>query len=263
MIAESDVSADPAARRLATRLLQQGAQLERLIRLPRTVVVVHRLRVLTRRMRAACSVTKRLAPAEAVRELARRLRRLGRALGDRRTFDVAADDYAALSGGRTHPDIERARAAAESKLVKRLRAKHRDAILAALQTAVDALRSSETDPESLDRFLKTRMNRLRECLGASSKEELHALRIEAKKTRYALETARLMGRRGRRNGEAALRNLQRRLGRIHDLESLRALIPVTDPVSLRAAAREAVLRAGVRPLADRVRSPLGGNGRAS
>lgn len=263
MIAESDVTADPAARRLASRLLRQGAQLERLVRASRTTEVVHRLRVLTRRMRAACSVTKRLAPADAVRELARRLRRLGRALGDRRTLDVAADDYAALSGGRTHPDIERARAAAESKLVKRLRAKHREAILASIRTAVEALRSSETDPGSLDRFLKTRMDRLRDTLGATSKKELHALRIEAKKTRYALETARLMGRRGTRSGEAALKTLQRRLGRIHDLESLRALIPATDPVSVRAAAREAVLRAGVRPLAERVRPPLGGNGRVS
>jgi CHAD domain-containing protein len=267
MIAESDVSADPGARRLAARLLRQGVMFDRLARSPRTTSMVHRLRVLTRRMRAACSLGRRLAPPDAVRELARLLRRLGRALGDRRALDVAAEDYAALSGGKTHPAIEGARAAAEEKLGRRLRARHRESVAAAIETVADALRLSAPEPGALERFLSDRAGRLRDALGATTKKELHALRIEAKKTRYALETARAMGRRSTARGEKALKRLQRRLGRIHDLESLRAMLPAKDAVAIRAAAREAALRTGVRPLAAALRStpPVarGGNGRAS
>ena len=266
MIAESDVTADPGVRRLAARLLSQGILLERLARAPRTVDTIHRLRVLTRRMRATCSVARRFAPADAVQDLARRLRRIGRALGGRRTLDVAAIDYAALSGGRTHPAIERARAAAGSKVERRLRAKHRESVMAELRSAVDALRTTETEPVSLDPLIRTRLATIRESLGAESKEELHQLRIEAKKLRYALETARVMGIRAWRNRELALKRLQRRLGRIHDLEALRALLPARDPVAIRAAAREAALRAGVASIAAALRTAgppsRGGNGRA-
>ncbi len=265
MIAESDVTADPGARRLAARLLSQGTLLERLARAPRTMATVHRLRVLTRRMRASCSVARRFAPGDALSEVARRLRRLGRALGGRRTLDVAATDYAALSGGRTHPAIERARAAAGAKLDRRLRAKHRANVMAALRSAVDALRMTESEPGALEQLVRSRLAKLRESLGAQSKEELHQLRIEAKKLRYALETARVMGNRTWRNRETALKRLQRRLGRIHDLEALRALLPARDAVAIRAAAREAALRAGVRPAAAALRTihPTGrdGNGR--
>jgi CHAD domain-containing protein len=254
MIAESDVTADPGARRLASRLLRQGAMFERLSRSLRTVEMVHRLRVLTRRMRAACTVARRIAPADAIDELSKRLRRLGRALGGRRTLDVAVGDYASLSGGGTHPALERARAAADSKLVRRLRAKHRAAILNATQAAVDALRTTESEPGALEDLLRSRSARLRESLGATSKKELHQLRIDAKKLRYALETARIMGLRTSRPGEASLKKLQRRLGRIHDLETLRGLLPDRDPIALRAATREAALRAGLRPFTSSMKS---------
>ena len=265
MITESDVTADPGTRRLAARLLQQSAAFDRLSRSPRTASVVHRLRVLTRRMRAAGAVARWLAPSKALRDLARRLRRAGRALGERRTLDVAAADYAALSGGRTYPAIETARAAAETKLTRRLRSRHREAVIDAVRAAAESLRATATEPGALERFLRSRTEGLRERLGAVTKKELHALRIEAKKTRYAFETSRWMGREGTRNVERALRNLQRRLGRIHDFEVLRALLPARDPIAIRAAARESALRAGVRPIAVALKSvppfARGGNGR--
>src|SRR5688572_20190761 len=267
MIAESDVIADPAARRLAARLLRQGAMFDRLVRTPRTPSMVHQLRVLTRRMRAACTVARRLGPADAVEELARRLRKLGRALGGRRTLDVAAKDYAALSGGATHPAIEGAKAEADAALTRRLRPKHREGMLAAIGTAADALRVTESEAGSLERFLKDRSQGLHDSLEAESKRDLHLLRIEAKKFRYALETAKSLGLRTSSRDELALKRLQRRLGRIHDLESLRSLLPPRDPVALRAAARESALRAGVAPLAAALKSVAsrisGRNGRSS
>src|SRR5258705_2931492 len=58
MIAESDVTTDPGLRRLGSRLLRQGALYDRLARAPRTEEAIHRLRVLTRRMRAACMLAR-------------------------------------------------------------------------------------------------------------------------------------------------------------------------------------------------------------
>ena len=108
---------------------------------------------------------------------------------------------------------------------------------------------------------------MRDSLGAQDKKDLHLLRIEAKKFRYALETARSMGHRTSRRDELALKNLQRRLGRIHDLEALQSLLPSRDPVALRAGAREEALRAGVRPLAAALKSVTsriaGRNGQSS
>jgi CHAD domain-containing protein len=248
MIAESDVTADPAQRRLVARLLKQGAEFDRLAGSPRTGPVVHQLRVLTRRMRAICSVVRRLSDPDPARILARRLRRIGRALGVRRTLDVAATDYASLSGGKPLPGLEGLKAAADAKLDRRLRARRRLAVGEAVRELAESLRTAAPDPEALERFLRSRLESLRKDLGAATKKELHALRIDAKKARYALEIARTLGRRDLAPVERSLKRLQRRLGRIHDLEAVRGLIPARDPVAVRAASREATQRAGVRPL---------------
>ncbi|HEY3226178.1 MAG TPA: CHAD domain-containing protein [Planctomycetota bacterium] len=265
MIAESDVTMDPRLRRLGARLLRQGALYDRLARAPRSEETIHRLRVLTRRMRAACTLARRIAPAPALRDLARGLRKTGRALGERRALDVAAADYAFLSGGKTHPLIERARIVAETKLLRRLRPRDREAVVAATRGAARAMGSAEAEPGALERFLRRRKERLRNASGAVTKEELHVLRIEAKKTRYALEAARVMTGGRAAPAERTLKRLQRQLGRIHDLEVLRALLPARDPVAVRAAAQEASLRNGVRPLANALNSvalvPRGRNGR--
>lgn len=266
MIAESDVTADPALRRLIARLLQHGADFDRLARSPRTDTVVHQLRVLTRRMRAVCSVARRLAPPEPAQALARRLRKIGRALGSRRALDVAAADYASLSGGRKLPGLESLKSAANAKITRRLRAKRRLAVAASVRELVEALRAAEPEPGSLGSFLRSRLESLRGDLGAATKKELHALRIDAKKARYAIEAGRAMGHRSARPVVTSLKRLQRRLGRIHDLEALRGLLLARDPVAVRAAAREATLRAGVRPLTAAMRSILAGrngNGRLS
>jgi len=266
MIAESDVTTDPGLRRLGTRLLRQGALYDRLARAPRSEEAIHRLRVLTRRMRAACTLARQIAPTLPLRDLARGLRRTGRALGERRALDVAAADYAALSGGRTHPQIERARAVAETRLLRRFRPRQREAGVAAARQAALAMGSAEAEPGALERFLRRRGERLRNASGAMTKEELHVLRIEAKKTRYALEAVRAMTGGGAAPAERTLKRLQRRLGRIHDLEVLRALLPAREAVAVRAAAREAALRTGVPPLARALNSvslvPRGRNGRA-
>jgi len=254
MIAESDVTTDPGLRRLGARLLRQGALYDRLARSPRTGEAIHRLRVLTRRMRAACTLAGQISPTLPLRDLARGLRKTGGALGERRALDVAAADYAALSGGKTHPRIERARAVAEAKLLRRLRPRQREEVVAATRRAALAMGSAEAEPGALERFLRRRGERLRNASGAVTKDELHVLRIEAKKARYALEAARAMSGGGAAPAERTLKRLQRRLGRIHDLEVLRALLPPREAVAIRAAAREAALRTGVPVLARALNS---------
>jgi CHAD domain-containing protein len=243
MITDSNVSEGIRLGKLAARLRRQGAAFARLARAAPSPEMVHRLRVLTRRMRAACAAGRRMADDEAFRAFAKRLRKIGRALGERRALDVAAADYAALSGGRTHPAIEKARAETQGAVFKRLKPRKRAAVAEALERAVRVFESSEADPEAAERHLRDRMAQLRAHASAKSKEELHALRVEAKKTRYALELFRAMGRGAAPEAERALKRLQRTLGRVHDFEVLQSFLQDGDSASPRAAAREEALRA--------------------
>jgi len=242
MITDSNVMEAMSLRKLAARLRRQGAALARLSRSAPTPVIVHRLRVLTRRMRAACGAGLRITGDEAFRDLAKLLRRTGRTLGERRALDVAAADYAAFSGGRTHPDIERARAATRAAVEKRLRPKKRAAAAEALARAALALEAAAADLEPIESHLRRRMARLRLLASAQSKEDLHALRVEVKKTRYALEILRTIGRGVPPEGERELKRLQRTLGRVHDFEVLQSYLQAGDPVARRAQSREQALR---------------------
>jgi CHAD domain-containing protein len=85
--------------------------------------------------------------------------------------------------------------------------------------------------------LARRRDGLRAALKAAprGKEELHRLRLEAKKMRYVLDALSLRG--------AVLRELQGHLGRAHDLEVLQQLLG-DHPGAARdeARARDAALR---------------------
>ena len=243
MITDSNVMESVSLRKLGARLRRQGAAFARLARSAPSPEMVHRLRVLTRRMRATCAAGRRITDDEAFRDLAKRLRKTGRALGERRALDVAAADYAALAGGRIHPAIEKARAETQAAVAKQLKPRKRAAVADAVARAVRVFGLAEADPEPAEGHLRNRMARLRAHASARSKEELHALRVEAKKTRYALETLRAMGRGVPPEGERELKRLQRTLGRAHDFEVLQSFLQAGDPAAPRAVAREEALRA--------------------
>lgn len=207
---------------------QEFARLSRQVRRKVEDDPVHDLRVLTRRIRSAIWVARRLAPAYEFGGLRRSLRRLGSVLGRRRLLDVAAEDAAryGLDGARL--DSRRAREGAA--LAQELGSVQRASIVAALKAAASLVGRASDD--RLAGALEGRAQRLDGALQRSDrgKTELHALRIEAKQVRYLLEA---LGRKGE-----FLRELQRRIGRAHDLEILQDFYRKKHESLIRAEAQE-------------------------
>ena len=190
---------------------------------------VHDLRVLTRRLRALVWVGRRVAGVELLLVLRKRLRKLGRALGERRLYDVAvADartyqlDAASLAGRREH---------ALQPVLKLLKADRQRRLAALLKRAARGLKAKPLAPlaENLDDLARGLAQALKRA--PRGKAEMHELRIAAKKVRYVFE---ILGR-----GVGELRDLQGLLGRAHDLEVLQELLGA----QARVAADEAKARA--------------------
>lgn len=199
---------------------------------------IHKLRVLTRRIRAAVWVGRRLATSDALRRLRRRLRKLGRTLGVRRGLDVTVQDARAyrLDASVLDPEI----ASAGGALVRALAATKRARIPVLLREAArDVARSAEDRlPDALGRCARRlEASLLRAPLG---KPEMHELRIEVKKTRYRLD---VLGRHG-----GFLKPLQDRIGRAHDLEVLQLRLGA----SKRAARDEARERSAATRMMERL-----------
>ena len=174
---------------------------------------MHDLRVLTRRIRSAAWVARHLAPACQFRILRSVLRRLGRTLGRRRMLDVARADAAdyGLDGAR----LDRRRAREGAALAQELDDVSRVVVVAGLRESARIL--GRAREERLAGALEGHLVHLQSALARAprGREPLHQLRIQVKKTRYLLEA---LGRRAE-----FLRELQRRIGRSHDLQVLQEL----------------------------------------
>jgi len=165
---------------------------------------VHRLRVATRRTLAAVDVFADLLPAKRRDWFAKRLRRLRRAAGEARDLDVLTDR---LGREVTGPQPPAAGLAARDRLVAMLARRQaasrapirqmRDSLLAAdwhgrTERLLDGVRPRGKERPFADfarrrfrpivaSFFATANHRLR------SADEMHRLRIEGKKLRYAME----------------------------------------------------------------------------
>lgn len=195
---------------------------------------VHRLRVATRRTLAAVDAFADLLPAKRREWFAKRLRRLRRAAGEARDLDVLTDRLAreaADSAGATAMRPARERLVA---MLSRRRAasrapiqQMRDALLAAdwhgrTERLLDGVGRRGRERSYAEfarrqfrplvaRFFAKADRRLR------SADEIHRLRIEGKKLRYALEVfACVFPARERARCEDALERLQATLGDFTD-----------------------------------------------
>jgi len=188
---------------------------------------VHRLRVLTRRLRALVRLAKGDGSSAAVRRAGRRLRSLGRTLGERRAWDVAFANFAEF--GLSPSRFRMPRAAATRRLRRELAAVDLGALREDLKKAARVLRAAP--PARLAR----RVRRLHEAIAVTSPlpprraDVRHAARIRFKKARYLLEACGLAAR--------AAERLQTLLGREHDLHELQRLAGRKSAVQ--AALREA------------------------
>ena len=241
-------SATEGAARLARVLGRDGGKALRLaprVRAKLRPSDVHDLRVLTRRLRAMIWVARRLSSPSACGKLRRVLRRWGQVLGEQRMLDVALEDAARY--GLPAGTLAARRAASGRLLRQELTAGRCRELAALLRKAARKLarRTPGREPRvpgaraarGLAADLARRRKDLRAALIAAprGKEDLHRLRIEAKKMRYVLDALSLRG--------AVLKQLQAHLGRVHDLEVLRQLLGGHPDVARdEARARDAALR---------------------
>ena len=202
------------------------------------VNAVHKARVASRRLREALPVVLADLPPKKVKRLARGFRRITRALGPVREVDVTigvlattAEQFPDAAGslrtvaGHLHAERDRLR----DEMLGRLENVDADRLVA----KVDAFSSTATQPaavaHSVSRaVLAVRMVRrargLHQAVAAAgalyAPEPLHAVRIAAKKLRYAMELAHELRLLSSRRPVRQLERMQDTLGHLHDLQIL-------------------------------------------
>lgn len=185
---------------------------------------VHQLRVATRRTRAIIRATRPLL-GEALAPLGDELRWLARALGEVRDLDVLLDHLRAEAAGLGDDERSAALLLAslarerETRRIELLRALDSDRYLALLDTFAATVASlPELDaPRGLEPLAAAALKKLRKAATAApdepSDDELHALRIHAKRARYAAE---LVGGRRVKRYLSALKRVQDVIGEHQD-----------------------------------------------
>jgi CHAD domain-containing protein len=200
------------------------------------VDAVHKARVATRRLREAVPLTLERGKGK---RLLRRLKRLTRALGPLRELDVALASLADRAGRRRTPGLAALRrhlASERKSALRRLReAMDRPRAARLLQRLHQQVRRVEAGDGArpsaharrrlIDRVVDGART-LREAVDASGAmfivERIHAVRIEAKRLRYALELAGELQLARTGTIVARLKAVQDILGELHDLDVLRA-----------------------------------------
>lgn len=200
--------------------------------LPRALVgneeAVHQLRVAGRRLRVTLSILARKPEGRRVKRALVVLRELVQAAGSGRELDVSMELLKARlrSLGASSPErrLLRGRIAGA---VRRSRERMADAVLdieiARLRRDLRAVLKSEPADESA---VFARLQEIRDTLGGAvveglealgnhfDPEDLHRLRRQARRLRYASELNEALA--GDSNVAAALKDLQERLGALHD-----------------------------------------------
>lgn len=173
-------------------------------RLGEGVEALHDMRVACRRLRALLRCFTDAFPARRARELTNDLRWLGRSLGTVRDVDVQLERLAAEHASLRKP--QRAAIAPYAGALRRLRTSRRPALLAQLNGArylrllrrLEACVDAETEPPDSTslaaagrraiRKSSRRLHKRARAIGHQpSAEDLHAVRILAKRLRYACE----------------------------------------------------------------------------
>jgi len=225
---------DVAARILRMRLEAVWAELQAACGSRHDPERVHQLRVATRRTIAAIAAFDTLIPRKARQWFEKRLRRMRRAAGNARDLDVLTDRLARDQGaGGAGVGAQRARRRLVAMLSRQRAASRRP-----IHEVREDLLASDW-PGRVERLLDSISARGGDCtfrryalrqfepllerfrVGADRKlrdaDDIHRLRIEAKKLRYTLEIfATVFPERTRDKCEKAVTRLQERLGEFTD-----------------------------------------------
>jgi CHAD domain-containing protein len=196
---------------------------------------VHQARVATRRLREALPVLRASLDDAALARAQRQIRKMTRALGPVRELDVSLahlDEMAARNlvspraMGRVRQALARERLARRRDMLSAItpgrleRLRHR---LGQVSSGPVATQTAETLDEASKQVAK-RARRLAAAVeragGLYLPDRLHAVRVAAKKLRYALEIERELKRSKSTARVTQLKRMQDLLGRMHDFDIL-------------------------------------------
>jgi CHAD domain-containing protein len=196
---------------------------------------VHQARVASRRLREAVPVLTSGVKGSKAKKALGKIRRLTKSLGTVRELDVTLLILDEMAGDNRYPrpaleDVrgrviaqrEKGRAAM-LKRVRSVRIDKLDRRLAAVGEALAATDSVEWKDALASRLIK-RAKALAAAMSQAGRlyapEQLHAVRIAAKKLRYALELAADAGITSAAGPVRVVKRTQETLGRLHDLQVL-------------------------------------------
>jgi CHAD domain-containing protein len=215
---------------------------------------VHQARVATRRLRGALPVLRASIDNQALGRVRRQVRKMSRALGPVRELDVALAHLDALANrnivsARALGRVRQAIAAERTARRRDMLAAITPAKIAKLSERLGHVASGPERPQSTATSeeaahqVSRRAHRLVAAIeragGIYLPDRLHAVRVAAKKLRYAMEVERELKRSRSTARIAQLKRLQDLLGQMHDSEIL------ID----RTRAVQAEIAGGDRPLA--------------
>jgi CHAD domain-containing protein len=196
---------------------------------------VHQARVATRRLREALPVLRASLDEDALGRAERQVRKMTRALGPVRELDVALAHLDELAAHHAVP--ARALSRLRQALAHEQFARRRELLAAITPGKMERLRqrlgrAGDRDPlprtggavDEAQAQVVRRAGRLARMIeragGLYLPDRLHAVRIAAKKLRYALEIQRELKRSKSTARILQLKRLQDLLGRMHDFEVL-------------------------------------------
>jgi CHAD domain-containing protein len=238
---------DPAYRRLAAKYVQrQVAQLaEQLdgVRAAEDIEFVHRARVATRRLRAALRMFRKCFGAKKVKRWRKAIRRVTRSLGNARDRDVqieclckalsALNEKECFPGvARVMVQLERDRERFQRDVVEAVDRLEAAGILQQMRQATEKVLQEAASafcylpcPEACAPIKEHVLGQLESLLqhegslaDPEAREHHHAMRIAAKRLRYALEISRPMCPGRLDESVDAVKKLQTLLGDLHDCD---------------------------------------------
>jgi CHAD domain-containing protein len=233
-----DLGAKPTAREVVEAAIARSVRAIVLnlpgVRLGEDDEAVHQARVGTRRLRSDLRTFRPLLDRDWARELTDELRWLGDALGKVRDLDVMLITLADVIA--TERSVTPADAAQLIEVLEAERDDRRRALLEALGTTrafelldvlIDASQNPMTEPEAdgpatdvLPRLVRKPWRRIERAVdrldAESPDEELHAVRILAKRCRYAAEAVRPAAGKNAKRFAKAMSNVQDCLGELND-----------------------------------------------
>jgi CHAD domain-containing protein len=196
---------------------------------------VHQARVASRRLREAIPVLSSGVKGTKARKALGKIKRLTRALGSVRELDVTIEILDELVGKDTLPrpalEAVRGRVVTErddrrAEMIKRLEQVNQDKLERRLTSMGEVLAETAAEPwrDALGARIMKRTKALARAMAEAghmyAPEQLHQVRIAAKKLRYATELAHDTGVKSASAPIRILKRAQDALGRLHDLQVL-------------------------------------------